>query len=300
MPLQVLVVEDDAPTRRSLVKFFNHQGYATEEAATNEEGLRVLRRSSVDLITSDLNRGGGSGADLLRELRSDASLSRIPVVIVTGNAPPERELECWRLGARAFLRKPLGPVELLGAIGEILGQNRMRDLFALVDLGAEGRDLEYKRALNLDDTTGRGRFAREVLAMANSGGGHIVVGVAEVGEGQFVPEGIPERELSRYETTRLNDSIRPYLATPIGLQCQIVKRGEQAFAVVRVSEMGDGVALAAVGNENAGIHPGRIYVRGDDARSAELTHPEQLRQLVDRLVESRLDWVRERKNTTGE
>lgn len=223
----------------------------------------------------------------MAELRSNAATARTPIVILTGNPAPDRELACWRLGIQAFLRKPIGPAELCTTVEGLLERNFDADRY-LLDLAVEGRDLDYKRALDLSKTVSRAEFARDVLGFANSGGGAIVVRMDEPRSGEFVPVGVPEAELAQYETTRLNDAIRKFVAGVVSVSGRVIRRDGLAFVVIRVRGIDDTIALAVTGNEAVGLHPGRIYIRGDDARCSELTDATVLRRLVDRIVEMRL------------
>jgi two-component system, chemotaxis family, chemotaxis protein CheY len=285
---RILVVDDEPLVRQGVARFLASAGYSNVVSAANNAEVRSLvSHSPFDLVISDLNRPDGTGVELVRELRSTDEMAHTRIIILTGNPTAEKELACWRLGIQAFLLKPIGPAELCTAVEGLLARNLDADRY-LLDLGIEGRDLDYKRALDLSRTATRAEFARDVLAFANSGGGAIVVGVDEPGSGEFKLVGVPDAELEQYEVTRLNDAIRRYVASAVSISSRVVRRDGLAFVVVRVGGVEDTLALALSGHEGAGLHTGRIYVRGDDARCSELTDPTTLRRIIDRLVEARL------------
>jgi signal transduction histidine kinase/ActR/RegA family two-component response regulator len=83
-------------------------------------GLELAREHQPDLILLDLHLPDINGADLLEQLRRDARTRDIPVLILTADAT-ERQLErLLAAGARAYLTKPIGVVELLQAIDRFI------------------------------------------------------------------------------------------------------------------------------------------------------------------------------------
>ncbi len=289
--VRIICVEDEPLIRAGIQRILRKAGFSDViTAADNASALDLVGQAPPNLIISDLNRPGGSGEDLMRDLSADPRTRDVPVIILTGDIRTDRELGLWRMGIRSFLKKPIGVADLLAAVNEVLGRATDPEL-SLVDLGIEGRDLEYKERIDFETPSGRALLAREVLAMANSGGGVLVIGVADAGGGEFQGVGVPSAELERYETTRLNDSLRRFVGSTVVVASKTVRRHQSAFVIIRIKSAGDTLALALVGNENAGLHPGRIYVRTEDARSAELTDPLELRRLVDRLVDVRLQRI---------
>jgi CheY-like chemotaxis protein len=82
---RVLVVDDDSSIRRLLVALLRHQGYQTLEARNGVEALAEMRAGSPDLVVMDLVMPEMSGWDVLRERAGDASLLRIPIIVVSAN-----------------------------------------------------------------------------------------------------------------------------------------------------------------------------------------------------------------------
>ena len=127
--------------------------------------------------------------------------------------------------------------------------------------------------------------------MANSGGGTLIIGVANR-NGIFTLEGISPEDAPRYETTKLNDAIEKYVSSSAHLSTRFIRHEGLQFAFVQVYPTTDTVALATVPNEKAGLYPGRIYVRTQSGKTTEATNPLEVRRLIDRLVESRLTSIR--------
>ena len=106
----VLVVDDNADdaefTRRALLKA-GRGGLRVRSVVRGERALEVLRGEDQppSLILLDLKMPGMSGIDVLRQIRADARLRRIPVVVLTNSTLEADEQEAYREGADGFLHK---------------------------------------------------------------------------------------------------------------------------------------------------------------------------------------------------
>ena len=86
-----------------------------EVARDGDEALALLRRPSVrrpDLVLLDLNMPGKDGRQVLREMKDDPTLRRIPVVVLTTSPSPSDVALAYDLHANAYLTKPMGIAEL--------------------------------------------------------------------------------------------------------------------------------------------------------------------------------------------
>jgi CheY-like chemotaxis protein len=72
--------------------------------------------AAPDLILLDLNLPGISGAEVLTELKQDPQLHFVPTVVLTSSARPQDINECYKLGASAFLVKPIGLEQFLHVV----------------------------------------------------------------------------------------------------------------------------------------------------------------------------------------
>jgi PAS domain S-box-containing protein len=113
----VLVIDDEADSRILLTHHAEEFGCRTVTASSGEEGLRLARELRPDLITLDLLMPGMNGWNALRELRADAELRHIPVVIVSVVAGESRRgLD----GADELVDKPVGRSAFLSALRRAL------------------------------------------------------------------------------------------------------------------------------------------------------------------------------------
>ncbi len=83
-------------------------------------GLELIREHNPDLVLLDLHLPGLSGAEVLEQLKADASTSGIPVVVVSADATPGQIEHLKGLGAVAYLTKPIDVRQLLETVDGIL------------------------------------------------------------------------------------------------------------------------------------------------------------------------------------
>jgi two-component system chemotaxis sensor kinase CheA len=105
--LVVLVVEDHPEFRALMCEFVEACGATAREARDGYEAMAQVLRSPPHLIFCDLRMPGLDGFGLVERLREHPSLSRIPVIAVTGMASDEDVLRSWAAGFAGHLVKPV-------------------------------------------------------------------------------------------------------------------------------------------------------------------------------------------------
>ena len=126
MARRVLIVDDSATARMLIRRCVEIAGWADaemKEAANGKEALNTLASWKADLVLSDLNMPEMDGEELLKAVRSDDSLRRVPLIVITsaGNEPKEAQLR--RDGATAILGKPISPAVIADIIEKIFGDS---------------------------------------------------------------------------------------------------------------------------------------------------------------------------------
>ena len=84
MPKKILIIDDDPDVVLFLTTMLKDQGYSTAEARNGQEGIEKAKEELPDLILLDLMMPQKSGISLLSDLKKDAELKKIPVIMVTG------------------------------------------------------------------------------------------------------------------------------------------------------------------------------------------------------------------------
>lgn len=111
----MLLVDDDAVFRHRLAAAFSSRGLEVRTAGGCAEALALAREDSPEWALVDLRMPGGSGLDLVRELKALDPATQ--VVVLTGYGCIATALEAMRLGAHHYLTKPADVEEILGAFG---------------------------------------------------------------------------------------------------------------------------------------------------------------------------------------
>lgn len=154
----VLVVDDEAHIRDMLQRNLESEGYRTLLASDGLEGLKQLEQNNPQIILLDLNMPNMNGVEFLSQIQP--SVDRTKSVIVLSGYGTDREIkQCYQLGIRSFLRKPINWFELEGLIKSNL---------ELMDYSASLiREIqERKRANQLLKTTFEG-IAEGIIALDN-------------------------------------------------------------------------------------------------------------------------------------
>ena len=119
----VLLVEDDRSVRRYLEVTLQRSGYSVLTAADGLEAMKLALSSPVDVVVTDAIMPNLSGHQLARFLRSNAKVSGLPIVLLTGqenrepNALPDAQID-------AFLYKPVNAKELTSCLSGLLTKRR--------------------------------------------------------------------------------------------------------------------------------------------------------------------------------
>jgi putative two-component system response regulator len=108
----VLVVDDQASSRDSMVEALRPLGYDVWPVASGAEGLRLARERLPDVILLDVMMPGLDGYEVCQRLKADEETRLIPVVFLTGLDSRQARLRGLEVGATDFLYKPFDLVEL--------------------------------------------------------------------------------------------------------------------------------------------------------------------------------------------
>jgi putative two-component system response regulator len=122
---RILIVDDEATIRRLLHQKLSRQGYHCEEAGNIAEALDKLKTYTADLIMLDMKMPGGSGMDLLPQLK--ANYPNTSVIIATAVAEANLAIQCMRLGADDYICKPFNLDEVVLNVDKTL-EKRMLEL----------------------------------------------------------------------------------------------------------------------------------------------------------------------------
>ena len=119
--LRFLVVDDFSTMRRIIKNFLNDLGYANvQEADDGNTALPILKNGSVDFLITDWNMPGMPGLDLLKAVRADPKLAKLPVLLLTAEAKREQIVEAAQAGVNGYVIKPFTAQTLKEKLDKIL------------------------------------------------------------------------------------------------------------------------------------------------------------------------------------
>jgi two-component system nitrogen regulation response regulator NtrX len=171
---RILVVDDEAGVRRSLVDILRDDGFDVSEAASAEEGLERCRAADVDVALLDVWMPGRDGLQALEEMR------RLPsppeVVMISGHGTVETAVRATKAGAFDFLEKPLSLEKTLLTVKHAL------DRRLVTERASAERDAFLRANAIVGDSPGIRRLIEEIRLAAPTNGRVLIVGESGVGK----------------------------------------------------------------------------------------------------------------------
>lgn len=122
MSERILVADDDQLTARFLHSLLSEKGYDVAVADDGEQALELVGTHRPDLILSDMVMPYVDGMDLLRVLRGDVRLARIPIILLSLKDREEDIVAGLEGGADDYMVKPFNARELLARVRRLLAR----------------------------------------------------------------------------------------------------------------------------------------------------------------------------------
>ncbi|MDP1683532.1 MAG: chemotaxis response regulator CheY [Burkholderiales bacterium] len=118
--MKFLVVDDFSTMRRIVRNLLKELGFQNvDEAEDGVAALSKLRGTQFDFVVSDWNMPNMTGIDLLKEIRADANLKHLPVLMVTAEAKKENIVSAAQAGANGYIVKPFTAATLEEKLNKI-------------------------------------------------------------------------------------------------------------------------------------------------------------------------------------
>ena len=119
--LSFLVVDDFSTMRRIVKNLLNDLGYSNvTEADDGSTAWPLLKKGQFDFLITDWNMPKMPGLELLRQVRADARLAKLPVLMLTAEAKREQIVEAAQAGVNGYVVKPFTAATLKEKIDKIL------------------------------------------------------------------------------------------------------------------------------------------------------------------------------------
>jgi DNA-binding NtrC family response regulator len=132
----ILVVDDEHGIRELLWEILNDEGHTVELAENAAQARAARLRERPDLVLLDIWMPDTDGVTLLKEWSTTGALT-MPVIMMSGHATIDTAVEATKIGALAFLEKPVTLQKLLKAVEQGLARNALRPVAAPLNLGPD-------------------------------------------------------------------------------------------------------------------------------------------------------------------
>ena len=122
--LKKILIADDEPDILKIVTIrLSKMGYELTLAADGAQALDFARQSKPDLIFLDYRMPVLNGLEVCDQLKADAALKQIPVVIMTASAAMVDDQALKKAKADGFIKKPFEAAEIVGLIKKFSGES---------------------------------------------------------------------------------------------------------------------------------------------------------------------------------
>ena len=120
----ILIVEDNERNLKLVRDVLQVKGYATIEAGSAEDGIKLALEKKPDLVLMDIHLPGMNGIEALGVLRADPATAAIPVIAVTASVMQQDRKQITEAGFDAYVGKPINLKEFLDAVRHALEGDR--------------------------------------------------------------------------------------------------------------------------------------------------------------------------------
>ena len=125
MPLNIIIVEDDASIRTMLEYYFKSMGHQVRAYESGEELFAHEVRGDIALL--DVMLPGMDGLEIVRRLRQDPTTAKLPIIMLTARQTEMDKVTALDAGADDYITKPFGVMELQARINAVLRRMGERD-----------------------------------------------------------------------------------------------------------------------------------------------------------------------------
>jgi class 3 adenylate cyclase len=187
----ILVVDDDAVNRQMLSTLLAREGHSVQTAQDGRQALDMLRAGRFDVVLLDIVMPQVDGYEVLAQIKGDAGLRHVPVIMITALDEVDSAVKCIEIGADDYLPKPFDPVLLHARVKAGLTKKRLQDL--------EHEHLEETTRLN---ERLEARIEEQMAELVRSGELKRFI-PRQVAEGLLAGELVADQELERRKITLL-------------------------------------------------------------------------------------------------
>jgi chemosensory pili system protein ChpA (sensor histidine kinase/response regulator) len=124
----VLVVDDSITVRRVTQRLLKREGFRVVLASDGLQALERLQEEKPAVVLSDIEMPRMDGFDLVRNIRADANLRDLPVIMITSRIAEKHREHARELGVDHYLGKPYSEEELVGLVRQYCAAREVADV----------------------------------------------------------------------------------------------------------------------------------------------------------------------------
>lgn len=122
MSRKVVLIEDERNIIEAIGFLLSREGWEVKSHSNGADAVDAVRRHRPALVILDVMLPGKSGFDVLRELRDDAEIGGLPVLMLTARGQERDRALAEASGVSRFMTKPFSNAEMLEAVAELAGE----------------------------------------------------------------------------------------------------------------------------------------------------------------------------------
>ena len=116
---RILIVEDEPNIVESLSFILRRAGFEVDTVTDGAEALDRVRRQAFEVLVLDIMLPGMNGLDVLKAIRSDRVLAKLPVVVLTAKGQANDRRTAEAIGASAFITKPFSNADVVERVSRL-------------------------------------------------------------------------------------------------------------------------------------------------------------------------------------
>lgn len=116
----IMTVDDSASVRQMVSFTLQKAGYDVIQAVDGKDALGKIDPAQVKMVITDLNMPNLDGIGLIRQIRQNAALKFIPIIMLTTESQDAKKAEGKSAGATGWIVKPFQPEQLLAVVKKVL------------------------------------------------------------------------------------------------------------------------------------------------------------------------------------
>lgn len=204
--IQLQIIDDDKELGHLLEDYFRPEGIACRFSHDGRSGLNALRQNRPDMVILDVMLPERNGFEVLRDIRRDAQLKTLPVIMLTARGDAGDMVRGLDMGADDYLPKPFNPRELLSRIRAVMRRSRPAEEENLGDLRLDdGAMKAWKGTVEISLSGQEYRVLRALLSSPGK-----VVSRDELSRSVFGRDAVPMERGLDMQISRVRRKLGPY------------------------------------------------------------------------------------------